>query len=189
VNTAYDTTPASPSCTLHEPLWRFCGSHADIGEGLQRLAELPVLAEALRRAREEAAAALKLFEEKVVGHHVDEEQELFEAVTRSARGTDDEARVDALVSRLTSEHRVMEQSWCRIRPGVLAVAAGKPQAQPGFDEAIAGLVDMFREHARMEEEVFLPLADRILTRNPNHMAALDLSLYIRHVPAPRLAYV
>lgn len=187
---AVRTAPrANPSSALHEPLWRFCGSHVEIGDGLQRLGELPALADALRRAREGAAAALKLFQEQVVGHHVDEERELFVAVTRSACGTDDEARVDALVSRLVSEHRAIERLWCRIRPSVLAVSAGKPPADANFAADVADLLAMYGEHARMEEEVFLPLADRILSRNPDHLAALDLSLYMRHVPMPRLAYV
>jgi hypothetical protein len=189
VITACSAPGTNPSPALHEPLWRFCGSHVEIGDGLQRLGELPALADALRRAREGAAAALKLFQEQVVGHHVDEERELFVAVTRSARGTADEARVDAIVSRLTSEHRAIERLWCRIRPAVLAVAAGKPPEPGDFAEDVAELITMYAEHARLEEEVFLPLADSILTRNPDHMAALDLSLYMRHVPMPRLAYV
>lgn len=187
--TACPTVRPESSPALHEPLWRFCGSHADIGAGLQRMGELPALADAQRRAREGAEATLKLFEHQVVSHHIDEEKDLFTAVTRSARGTDDEARVDALVSRLTSEHRAIEQLWCSIRPSVLAVSRGKQPEAIDFADRVAQLVELYREHARAEEQVFLPLADRILSRNPNHMAALDLSLYMRHVPMPRLAYV
>jgi hypothetical protein len=42
------------------------------------------------------------------------------------------------------------------------------------------LVTEYRAHARLEEVAFLPLAQAILGRNSNHMAALGLSLHIRH---------
>ena len=35
---------------------------------------------------------------------------------------------------------------------------------------------------------FLPLAERILGRNGNHMAALGLALHLRHAPQP-IGYV
>lgn len=174
--------------SLHEPLPRFRGSHDTILGGLEGLRELPGLAEALARARATAQAVLALFEQQVVSHHVDEEEDLFTAVLRSARGTADEARADVLVSRLTSEHRAIERMWSALRPVVGAVAAGKVRPAPGFAGDVAELVDLYHAHARLEEEVFLPLADRILARDPNHLAALDLSLHLRHVPMPRLAY-
>jgi hypothetical protein len=34
----------------------------------------------------------------------------------------------------------------------------------------------------LEEQAFLPLAQKVLGRNGNHMAALGLSLDMRHVP-------
>ena len=54
---------------------------------------------------------------------------------------------------------------------------------------MTGLVATYTEQTRLEEDQFLPLADEILSRNPNHMAALDLSLHLRHAPMPRMAYV
>ncbi len=36
--------------------------------------------------------------------------------------------------------------------------------------------------ARCEELEFLPLSEQILGRNGNHMAALGLSLHMRHQP-------
>ncbi|NNU45140.1 hypothetical protein [Ramlibacter montanisoli] len=51
------------------------------------------------------------------------------------------------------------------------------------------LVRLYGEHARMEESVFLPLADEILARNANHMAALDIALHLRHAAPPRSSYI
>jgi hypothetical protein len=54
---------------------------------------------------------------------------------------------------------------------------------PDFRADVARLVELYLEHAQLEEEVFLPLADAILTRNSNHMAALDIALHLRPRPA------
>ena len=47
-------------------------------------------------------------------------------------------------------------------------------------DAVRALVDTYMGHARFEEQQFLPLAHTILGRNSNHMAALGLSLHMRH---------
>lgn len=59
------------------------------------------------------------------------------------------------------------------------MAKGQPS-----DLDIAGIETLIREysaHARYEEDEFLPKSEAILNRNPNHMAALGLSLHVRHV--------
>jgi hemerythrin-like domain-containing protein len=179
----------TPAAALHEPICRFSGSHQAIFDGLRSLLRVPDLAEALKEARATALATLALFEGNVVSHHADEEKELFVAVVRSARGTADEARVDELVSRLTAEHRRIERLWKDLRPAMRAVAAGNEPDHPRFAAAVQELSRAYFEHACLEEESFLPLADRILARNPNHLEALDLSLHMRHASFRRLAYV
>jgi hypothetical protein len=49
-------------------------------------------------------------------------------------------------------------------------------------------VSEYTAHAQFEEAEFLPLAQTILGRNSNHMAALGLSLHMRHVK-PVNAYI
>ena len=44
------------------------------------------------------------------------------------------------------------------------------------------MVQRYQAHAQLEEQAFLPLAQTILGRNDNHMAALGLTLHMRHVP-------
>ena len=50
--------------------------------------------------------------------------------------------------------------------------------------AVCRLVDTYTAHARFEEQTFLPLSQTILGRNNNHMAALGMSLHMRHVSRP-----
>lgn len=180
-----DTRHPTP---LQQPMRRFTGSHERITGGLQELKELPQLAAFLARARRNAAATLALFDQVVLKHHEEEEEELFVAVRRSCRDASECLRVRALVDELTAQHRAIEQLWARLRSDVAAVAAGKVPRAPDFDDAVRTLVDRYFTHARLEEEEFLPLADTILGRNANHMAALDLALHMREAPMPS-AYI
>jgi hypothetical protein len=181
--------PASADTALQAPLRQFRGSHDGILHGLHDLQELPALAAAMARARATAAATLDLFDKVVLLHHADEEQELFVSVLRSSRGEAETAQVQALVDRLTAEHRVIEAAWRQVRPAVAQTAAGKPHSAAVFGAEIDRLVDLYAGHARLEEEEFLPLADAILGRDANHMAALGVALHLRHAPPPRTAYI
>jgi hypothetical protein len=182
-------TPASAASGLQAPLRQFRGSHEGILHGLRDLQELPALAAALARARATAAATLELFDKVVLVHHADEEQELFVSVLRSCRDEAEAAHVRGLVKQLTAEHRLIESTWRQLRPAVVQTAAGKPHAAALFGTEVDRLADLYAEHARLEEEEFLPLADAILGRNANHMAALGVALHLRHAPPPRAAYI
>lgn len=183
-----DMPAATGRRKLQQPIRQFCGSHDGILGGLQELRVLPELATFLRRARASAAATLDLFDRLVLPHHAEEEQELFASVLRSCREAEETRRVRQLVDRLTAEHRRIEALWSRVRPAVVLTAAGKPHQHADFEEEVRTLVELYRAHARLEEEVFLPLADQVLGRDPNHMAALDVSLHLRRAPAPS-AYI
>lgn len=176
--------PASPGTALPAPLRQFRGSHDGILHGLQELQELPALAAALARARATAKATLELFDKVVLVHHADEEQELFVSVLRSCRDEAEAAQVRGLVEQLTAEHRLIEATWRKLRPAVTQTAAGRPHDAALFGAEVDRLADLYAEHARLEEEEFLPLADAILGRDANHMAALGVALHMRRVPAP-----
>lgn len=180
-----DTRQRKP---LHQPMRRFTGSHERITGGLEELQALPQLAACVARARDHAAATLKLFDDVVLKHHAEEEEELFVAVQRSCGDARECHRVREQVDQLTAQHRAIEKLWARLRPDVALVAAGKVPRAQDFDASVRKLVELYFAHAKQEEEEFLPLADTILGRNDNHMAALDLALHMREVPAPN-AYI
>lgn len=174
---------------LHEPIEGFRGSHAGILAGLEDLQQLPPLTRAVQQARATAEATLRMFDQQVLPHHADEEKELFVGVLRSAANGAEKSGVEGLVTRLVAQHRKIESMWSALRPSLLAAAAAKPILLTDFDEAVNELVQAYIEHIRLEELVFLPLADEILARNPNHMSALGLSLHLRHAPVRHLAYL
>jgi hypothetical protein len=179
-----EAMPAQPAvqATGHpaEALAGFSQCHEGIVSRLQAFADLPALQVAATQAREVAAGTLVLFRNAVFEHHADEEIELFPAVLRSAAPGQEADRVQAMVERLTAEHRAIESRWKNLEPLVKAAARGKP-ADLDLD-AVGDLVCAYLAHARFEEQQFLPLAEAILGRDSKHMAALGLSLHLRHAP-------
>ena len=167
---------------MQAPLTSFSQCHAGITAQMAVLNELPALVEAAHRAREVARGTVALFEQSVFAHHADEERELFPAVLRSAADGEERQRVQQIIEQLVSEHRALEGLWKRLEPSVNAIANGR------LGEIDAGLAHHlsrgYLQHARFEEDEFLPLAERILRRDGNHLAALGLSLHLRHAPLP-----
>ncbi len=171
------STPATPAD--HTPVDDFAQCHVGIVAQLRALGELPALLEPARRARQIATQALSFFRDAVVEHHAEEERELFPAVLASAVKGEERDKVRALAEALTAEHRRIEAEWSRLEPGLKAVAKGH---DADLDAAAVGaLVSTYLAHAGLEEKVFLPLAQTILGRNSNHMAALGMSMHMRHV--------
>jgi hemerythrin-like domain-containing protein len=168
------------------PIHSFQDCHAGIVSRLQAMSELPRLAAEATRSRKVAADVLALFRDAVLEHHGDEEKELFPAVLRSALPGPETMRVQEIVDRLVREHRAIERMWRQLEPQVRAAARGEDVDLDS--SAVELLVSTYQMHANFEEQQFLPLAERILGRNANHMAALGLALHVRHAPRP-LGYV
>lgn len=156
----------------------FSDCHVGIIGALRDLDQLPGCLESARRAREIAQRVRTHFRDVILAHHAEEESQLFPAVQSSATDGEERARVDQLVARLTAEHRRVEAEFALIEP-VLSHAERGQEADldPG---RVGALVSEYLAHARFEEDVFLPLAQEILGRNGNHLAALGLSLHVRH---------
>ena len=168
------------------PLTGFSDCHRGIVCGLRAFASLAELVAAASRARTVASATLLLFENSVLPHHADEESGLFPAVLRGAAPGEELARVEALIARLTAEHRSVEALWKTLKPAVRRAARGG--AADLDSAAVAALVCGYNRHVAYEELEFLPLAAEIVRRDANHMAALGLSLHLRHAPQP-MAYI
>lgn len=172
---------------VHTPVDSFSDCHAGILAGLRTFSTLPPLVDAARRAREVAQEVVKIMDEAVLQHHKEEEEDLFPVVLRSSVKGEEHDRVQSLVWRLTDEHREIEDLWQRLRPDVHRVASGKTVALK--QEMVDLVVTAYRQHAQTEERFFLPLAQEILGRNGNHMAALGLALHLRHAKVPFSYYV
>ena len=177
---------SSASSSSTTPVNNFSNCHVGILKRLQALDELPALLEPAARARAIAEQSLAFFREAIFEHHLEEERELFPAVIASAQPGEELAHVQAMAQRLTQEHRAIESLWKQLEKGLKPVAKG--QATHIDVSELHRLVADYQAHARFEETEFLPLAEEILGRNSNHMAALGLSLHLRHVK-PVNAYI
>ncbi len=172
-------TPHHPIDT-DAPLTNFSHCHAGILRHLNDFSGLPALLEPAQRLRQVAERFVEFFRDAVFEHHQEEERELFPAVLASAEKGPERERVQQMVDQLTREHRDVEAQWKRLEPLVKKLAKGQPADVNPQD--ISKLVAQYQAHARYEEEEFLPLSEKILSRNDNHMAALGLSLHMRHQP-------
>ena len=172
------TQPAPSAASRDDAIDAFSQCHVGITSHLQALRELPALLEPAARARKLADDTLRFFRQAVYAHHTDEERELFPAVLASAAKGDESEKVQAMVDRLTAEHRRVEAAWEKLEPGLKAVAQGRDTTLD--TQALERLVDQYLGHAGFEEREFLPLAETILGRNSNHLAALGVSLHMRH---------
>ncbi len=169
-----------PATDTDAPISHFSHCHVGIFAQLSRLHELPALLAPAALARKTAEQVIGFFSKGMYTHHQEEEQDLFPAVRSSAQAGAERLRVDGLIDQLTAGHRELEALWESLAPGLHKVAKGQDAT---LDEAaLAGLVQHYRAHAQLEENEFLPLAETILGRNSNHMAALGLSLHMRHAP-------
>lgn len=168
------------------PISNFTNCHSGIVKRLNALDELPALLEPAARARQIAEQSLEFFREAIFEHHLEEERELFPAVIASAQPGAELEKVKAMTKRLTEEHRMVEALWKRLEKGLKQVAKGQ---STDLDIAeVQRLVTEYTAHAAYEEAEFLPLSEAILGRNSNHMAALGLSLHMRHAK-PVAAYI
>lgn len=168
------------------PLTNFAHCHEGILKRLNAMDELPALLEPAARARQIAEQSLEFFREAIFEHHLEEERELFPAVLASAQPGEELEKVKAMVKRLTEEHRMVEALWKRLEKGLKPVAKGHSTDLDVTE--VHRLVEEYTAHARFEEAEFLPLSEIILGRNSNHMAALGLSLHMRHAK-PVAAYI
>ena len=162
------------------PIDHFSHCHVGIFAQLSRMGDLPALLAPAAQARTIAAQSLTFFNQVMYEHHSEEEKDLFTAVRSSARVGEERMKVEALINQLTADHRALEKLWESLEPGLQKVAKGLDTTLD--TAALHSMVARYQVHATLEEQRFLPLAEQILGRNSNHMAALGLSLHMRHVP-------
>lgn len=178
-------SPTTAPGSTADPVTDFSRCHLGITSRLTALAGLPALLAPAAQARQLAAESLAFFEEVIEEHHGSEERELFPAVIGSAVRGDERDLVQSLVDHLVAEHRQIEAAWAKLVPGLKAAAKGRDSDLDAA--AVQSLVDRYLAHAAFEEREFLPLSQTILGRDRNHLAALAVSLHMRHSVPDTLA--
>jgi len=171
-------TPTRQPTEADVPLQDFSRCHVGFVTVLEAALGLPEMIVTAARSRSCAADMLKMFRDRLLAHHDDEERDLFPAVLRVAQPGEEADRARAMVAQLVREHREIAQLWKQLEPAVQAIANGY---LPRLDSALLHeLVRRFNEHVRIEEEAFLPFAQQVLARQAEDMAMLGLALHLRH---------
>lgn len=170
--------PPTPPADAPSPIQDFSDCHEGIRAMLDELSNLSARKIAATLRQDAAGRVLRFFKDVVSAHHREEENELFTAVLADARAGDERDKVVALIRQLSDEHRHIEYLYAQLAPTLTAIQ-DRGDAVLAAD-SVARLVADYRAHAQLEEVEFLPLAQRILGRNSDHLAALGLALHIRH---------
>ena len=151
----------------------FSKSHASIIAKLMKFGGLPALLVHPAAARMLASESIHFFRETVLGHHAEEERDLFPMIlARTMRGAE-LGLVRSNVERLTREHRELEAKWAALEPVLVRISDGDAfELDP---TAVEALVLDYAAHAAFEEAEFLPLCLTILERTKSHVRIADLS--------------
>lgn len=90
-------------------------------------------------------------------HHPKEDKYLFAAVRRRSRDA------DGLIARLEREHQLGYPMMEELKKQLIAFQGGDGEAGQQFFDTAERYAELEWEHLRTEEEVFLPIAERVLS--------------------------
>ena len=161
------------------PLNEFSGCHDGIINNFQQLQELISIIQKTPDSEEiqpRAKKILNFFDDVVLIHHAEEEQELFTLVMECVEKGPQADTARAFIKQLVAEHRQLEAMWKEIEKDLRLLSKGKP-ANLNHKTAIRLSIE-YLAHAEFEEQKFLPLSAEILSKND--LSALGLSLHMRH---------
>ena len=99
-------TPTRRATEADAPLQDFSTCHVGFVTVLETALGLPEMIVTAARSRSCAADMLKMFHDRLLAHHDDEERDLFPAVLRVAQPGDEADRARTMVAQLVREHHV-----------------------------------------------------------------------------------
>ena len=167
---------------IHNAVSDFSHCHEGIAQQLDALARVPDWVQQAMAAQQEAQRMLTFFDDVVLAHHSQEENDLFPAVMQWAQVGQESLTVRKMVDQLTEQHRAIEALWAKLAPMLKKVVKGQFERLDA--QCLQSLIERYRAHAAFEEQHFLPLAEQILWRDAAHMAGLGMALHMREVRAP-----
>jgi len=170
--TDFPTTPPSSA--------KYSKRHDGIAQRLRKLDEMPELVAAIARARTVAQRSLQAARDAILSHHLEEERELFTSVLAASETGAERMHVQAVIERLTAQHRQIESLWAAVEGELVRGVTGC--ANHVELDGLQQLTAEYEAHARFEESVFLPMAESILERDGHGHASAALGL-ARHAHA------
>src|SRR5512141_2631094 len=102
-------TPNRQATQADAPLQDFSTCHIGFVTVLETALGLPEMIVTAARSRSCAADVLKMFHDRLLAHHDDEERDLFPAVLRIAQPGEEADRAGTMVAQRIREHREIAQ--------------------------------------------------------------------------------
>ncbi len=160
-----------------DPFELFMGAHDEIREALaslQRLASIPAGDKPSAEERTAAQALASFLERSILPHHREEEREFWPLVARAEATAQERAIFAKLAQRLQDDHQDLERRWAVASASMQELAAGR-SARVNATELVE-LAQRYLEHARLEDEVLVPLARHLLQPGDQHRLAVAVLL-------------
>lgn len=160
-----------------DPFELFMGAHEQIREALDTLQRLATISHGDTVSAQDRAAAQALvgFSERViVPHHREEEHEFWPMVAHAEATAQERAVFTKLARRLQDDHQDLERRWAMVSGFMQELAAGR-SARVDATELVE-LAQRYREHARLEDEVLVPLAQHLLRADDQNRLAVAVLL-------------
>ena len=157
---------ATPAPSFDDPLGMLHACHRRIERHLGTLIRLQrYLSEhgCDGDARLAARNLLRYFDSAAPNHHADEEASVFPRLAQLQT-----AEVEELLAALANDHEAINSSWRKLRPLIVAIAAGQRANLP--PKVVADAAAAYEAHIEQEENDLLPLAER--TFDPATIAAI-----------------
>lgn len=171
-----------------DPFALFLGAHDAIRHALAQLEQLAAWPAETPYGDEQRASArdlLGVFEQVIVPHHREEEREFWPLVARADATAEQRESVLGLAQRLQAEHEELERLWTQATRSLHGIAAGQREAVDA--QALRRLVEAYRQHAQLEDEVLVPLARCLLS--PDAQDRLAIAVLLSRLPAAKWGMV
>ncbi len=171
-----------------DPFALFMGAHDEIREALSTLQRLATIKPGSSPSTGERAAAQKLtgfLEHCILPHHREEEHEFWPLVARAQATPEERAVFSKLALRLQSDHQDLERRWTAATDAMRDLAAGR--SAHGNALELTELVERYLDHARLEDEVLVPLAQHLLA--PSDQNRLAMAVLLSRLPLAKWGMV
>jgi|GEM_PF-1273421 len=171
-----------------DPFELFMGAHDPIREALATLQQLATISAGDTVSAKDRGAAQGLvgfLERSILPHHREEEHEFWPLVARAEATAQERAVFTKLAQRLQDDHQDLERRWSAVTGFMQELAAGR-SAQVNAT-ALDELAQRYREHAKLEDELLVPLAQHLL--RPGDQDRLAVAVLLSRLPLAKWGMV
>lgn len=165
-------TPAAGLATPLE-LWLACHQRVLLmARMVERLRDHLAANSIDEAARTTATSIRRYFDEAAPRHHQDEELDLFPCLRAALKGRG-ARRLAGTMTRLSSDHRMLDGIWSQLRMALVQIEVGAPAILDG--PVVTDFVARYTGHCEIENEMIAPALATALTAQQTALIAQSMS--------------